>query len=177
MSLGVISTKSVHLGTVFTDLTGDIWLLCDGSAYPRATYPALSAIWPSGSYASTSTNIHLPDLNNIALRNYDVFGTRDVNLQTRVSLSGVLPIGSGLGAFQASTMQIHVHTDSPTYADGVKRSQNTSCPQLILSSFVTQATIASGYSPSRNTAVLVSGTTAEATTLPCTNVYYYICAT
>jgi hypothetical protein len=83
MSIGVISVKSVHLGTVFTDVTGTVWLLCNGSAYPRATYPALSAVWPSGSYASTSTNIHLPNLNNIALRNYDVFGTEIESIQSK----------------------------------------------------------------------------------------------
>lgn len=177
MAAGFISFKCVHRGLAYVAADGTTWLLCDGRAVPRSTYPSLSAIWASGAYGSTSTNIHLPDLNNIALRAYPSHKPYDTDFQTRTALSGVLPVGSGIGAYQVANMELHTHDDAQlNYNGGQNRNDGNTYSVLNLQSVSTTATVASGYG-STLSPVVISGSAASVTDVSHTKLYFYISAT
>ena len=111
MTVGFLKIFPVHRGAVFTATDGITYLLCDGSSYARTSYPSLSPIWPSGAYGSDDTNIHMPDLTDIELRCWSAEGAFDPEVNSRTALSGVLPVGSGIGSFQDAEMSLHAHVD------------------------------------------------------------------
>jgi hypothetical protein len=177
MSVGFIGFKSVHRGLAYVSDDGLTWLLCDGRAVSRATYPNLSNIWPSGAYGSTDTDIHLPNLDNIAFRAQSSYKPYDTDFQSRTALSGTLPVGSGLGSYQVAGMQLHTHQDSQTTSTAAQnRNDGNTYSVLTFTDVPTQATIASGYT-STPTPVVVSGTTEASLDVAHTKLYFYICAT
>lgn len=176
MSVGQVRVFPVHLGKAFTTSQGYTYLLCDGSSYARSTYPVLSQIWPSGAYGSTTSNIHLPDLKDIALRGQTVvFNGTDPDVASRTALSGVLPVTSGIGSFQTGQMKLHTHLDSQTTSTAEQQNNSNSKANPNYGDVPTTATIASGYASS-TTNVTISGSVSTATVLPHTKVYFYITA-
>lgn len=178
MAIGNLAMKCVHRGVTYSGTDGVVWLLCNGSSYARSSYPNLSVFWPSGAYGSTSTHMHLPNLTDIYLRGYSPTNGFDPAVETRTALSGILPVGSGCGAFQTANMASHVHQDSQSYESG---GAGTEMPfetanTVVLSSVTSSGTVASGYNGVQSR-VLISGTVVGATDVSSTRVYFYIAAT
>jgi len=111
MTVGFLKVFPVHRGSVFTGADGISYILCDGSSYPRSSFPSLSPVWPSGSYGSDDTNIHVPDLTDIEIRCWSNQGAYDPDVNSRIALSGSFPVGSGIGSYQAAEMGLHAHVD------------------------------------------------------------------
>lgn len=177
MSAGFISFKCVHRGLAYLADDGVTWLLCDGRAVSRATYPNLSNIWASGAYGSTDTDIHLPNLNNIALRSYPSHKPYDTDFQSRTALSGTSPVGSGIGAYQIAGMELHTHQDSQSSSLAAQnRNDGNTYSNLTFQDVTTENTLASGYSSSL-TPVVVSGNTEASLDVAHTKLYFYISAT
>jgi hypothetical protein len=53
----------------------------------------------------------MPDLTDIELRAWSPEGAFDPDVNSRTALSGVLPVGSGIGSFQDAEMSKHAHVD------------------------------------------------------------------
>jgi len=178
MAIGNLAMKCVHRGVTYSGIDGVVWLLCNGSSYARSSYPNLSVFWPSGAYGSTSTHIHLPNLTDIYLRGYSPTNGFDPAVETRTALSGILPVGSGCGAFQTASMASHVHQDSQNYDPGGAGSSvpTQSYSEVVLSGVTSSGTVASGYDGVQSR-VQISGTVVEATDVSSTRVYFYIAAT
>lgn len=107
---GQIVSSAVHLGTSFTR-GGTTFVLLNGQAISRTSYPALSAVWPSGAYGGgdTTTPMHMPNTAGLYLRGADFLRNADPDSNSRTTLSGSLPTSSGVGSFQASALQSHSH--------------------------------------------------------------------
>jgi len=170
MAVGFLKIFPVHRGDAFIGSDGTQYILLNGLSYSRQTYPLLSDIWPSGAYGSDDTNMHMPDLNDVELRAWSSAGYFDPGVNSRIALSGTLPVGSGLGSFQDAEMQVHTHTDSSRGAGGLStgNNPNRNCAQN--TSFVD------------STGITIEGTgvvgpaDSTALKLPHTKVYFYIAA-
>lgn len=169
MSVGFLKIFPVHRGDVFIASDGISYLLCNGKSYARSSYPSLSPIWPSGAYGSDDTNIHLPDLTDIELRAWSSEGAFDPDVNSRIALSGVLPVGSGIGSFQDAEMSKHAHVDQQvniTIAGGGGQLSNQS---VKLEDVNTENTTVQG-------AGSLGAADSNALVLHHTKVFYYIAA-
>lgn len=170
MTVGFVRLFPVHRGTSFVSADNRTYLLCNGSSHSRATYPVLSSVWPSGAYGSTSDNIHLPNLTDIELRCWSAGGF-DPEVNSRIALSGVLPVGSGCGSFQNAGMATHAHVDDQGILIMSGGGGNPPSSTTVNKSLVTTDSIT--VSGTGN----VGSADVTALKLPHTKVYYYICAT
>ena len=108
MTVGRIVCSLYHLGTI-TTIQNTTFALLNGQSVSRSSYPALSTLWPSGVYASTSTNIHLPQTNTLHLRGANFGGSGDPDSSFRIALSGTQPSGHAVGSYQIPNVKAHVH--------------------------------------------------------------------
>jgi hypothetical protein len=108
MTVGRIVCSLYHLGTI-TTIQNTTFALLNGQSVSRSSYPALSTLWPSGAYTSTSTNIHLPQTNTLHLRGANFNGSGDLDSSVRIALSGTQPTGNFVGSYQIPNVQAHVH--------------------------------------------------------------------
>jgi len=180
VTVGSIKIFPVHLGDAFTAPNGVVYLLCNGKSYSRSTYSSLSTVWPSGSYGSDDVNIHLPDLNNIALRGQTTYvNSFDPDVASRTALSGSLPTTSGIGSYQASELELHFHLDSQEFDQTYYTAGNAAFTQYQSNNgdVPTTATVVSGYGTSSTPPVTLSGSSSSSLGLPHTKVYFYITAT
>ncbi len=109
--LGHIACKAAHVGATY-QLRKETYHICDGSAISRATYAGLSALWPTGAYGSTVSDIHLPDFREgVYFRGADLGRDVDEDYASRTVLSGgtTSPITSGVGSYQTANMVQHTH--------------------------------------------------------------------
>lgn len=172
MTVGFLKIFPVHRGNVFVASDGITYLLCDGSSYARSSYPSLSPIWPSGAYNSDDTNIHMPDLTDIEIRCWSSEGAFDPDVNSRIALSGVLPVGSGIGSFQDAEMITHAHVDRQATRTIAGGGGQLSTTRIITSAVETQNTsIATGGSGT------IGAASSSALKLHHTKVFYYIAAT
>ena len=90
---------------------GATFVLLNGQAISRTSYPALSAVWPSGAYGGgdTTTPMHMPNTAGLYLRGADFLRNADPGSNSRTTLSGSLPTASGVGSFQATALISHSH--------------------------------------------------------------------
>jgi hypothetical protein len=113
--IGQLIYSQIHRGTIYTQGVST-YALCNGQGLSRASYPALSEVWPDGEYGSTPTTIVLPNLNDYAARGWDSDRGINADFGTRFAPSGVSPSGATLGSVQIAAMATHVHvsgTGSP----------------------------------------------------------------
>lgn len=86
------------------------WLLCDGSAVPISSYPALwAAIGPI--YGYNGANFYLPDYRGYFLRGQGENTTHDPDLNSRAGASVYSGYGDGVGSSQADEFHRHNHND------------------------------------------------------------------
>jgi hypothetical protein len=100
-----------YLGPSFVANNGATYYLCDGQALSRTTNSKLSDVWPVNAYGSTVNNIHLPPLEGLYLRGYDFGSGRDSEAASRTALSGSLPTGNNIGAYQPANLKLHTHVN------------------------------------------------------------------
>jgi microcystin-dependent protein len=83
------------------------WMLCNGKAVSKATYPELFAALGT-SWGSSGTNFNLPDLRGRFLRGDDAGTGRDPDAKKRTPSN---PGGSatGVGSVQGDSLQNHTH--------------------------------------------------------------------
>lgn len=107
---GQILLSAVHRGTLFS-YAGKTFVLLNGQAISRTTYPTLSTVWPSGAYGGghTTTPMHMPNTAGLYLRGADFARGADPGSNSRTTLSGILPTASGVGSFQATALKSHSH--------------------------------------------------------------------
>lgn len=116
MTVGRIVCSLYHLGTI-TTIQNTTFALLNGQSVSRSSYPALSTLWPSGAYTSTSTNIHLPQTNTLHLRGVNFNGSGDLDSSVRIALSGTQPTGNAVGSYQIPNVKAHVHASGTAPAD------------------------------------------------------------
>ena len=116
--IGQLHLSPVDLGTTYTASDGRTFALCNGQAISRTLYPDLSILWPSGSYGSTDTDIHLPFMDGVHLRGNDYGRGVDHAPGLRTALSGFAPSGTQIGSYQLGNMESHVHP-SGTYSNNL----------------------------------------------------------
>jgi len=149
MTVGRIVCSLYHFGTLAT-IQGKTFALLNGQSVSRSSYPTLSALWPSGVYASTSTNIHLPQSNTLYLRGANFGGSGDLDSSVRVALSGVQPSGHSVGSYQVSNVKQHTHASGSFDALGsaiVTGGGNTR--NVSVATTTTSATISSSVAGTR----------------------------
>lgn len=100
-----------YLGPSFVANNGATYYLCDGQALPRSINSDLSDVWPTNAYGSTVNNIHLPPLEGLYLRGYDFGSGRDSEAASRTALSGSIPTGNNIGAYQPANLELHTHVN------------------------------------------------------------------
>ena len=106
------------------------YLICDGSAVSRTTYPDLfAAIGTSFGAGDGSTTFNLPDLRGTFLRGVDGTAGKDPDKATRVAVNGGNS-GNAVGSYQADALQTHTHQFPLYFQDsgsrGYPRSSNPS---------------------------------------------------
>jgi len=172
--IGQIHFSPSDRGTSFITSDGRIFFLCNGQAIPRSEYSAMSAIWPSGTYASDDENIHLPYLNDVFLRGVDMGRGVVANPLTRTALSGYAPSGVEPGSFQAANMQSHLHP-SGTYATQTFASQGGPAGGLNSSTLANITSATTLMSPQTSGTHIPGGSGTTDYDLPHMKVYPYIC--
>lgn len=149
MTVGRIVCSLYHLGTI-TTIQDTTFALLNGQSVNRSSYPVLSSVWPSGSYASTSTNIHLPQSNTLYLRGANFGGSGDPDSSVRIALSGVAPSGHSVGSYQISNVKQHVHASGTGDKSGsVSAPGGGPVNQNAVASTTTSATISSSVAGTR----------------------------
>lgn len=177
MAAGYLGYKSVFRGLDYQGHDSVVWLLCDGRAVSREDYPLLSAVWASGSYGSTDTDIHLPDLNDVALRAYSSHKFYDPEFQQRTALSGTYPVGSGIGAYQVAEMEQHRHRDSQAGANPAAQNRNDGNTYSVMTKTdVSSQNILAQDFNGTVTPNVISGSVSSATDVPHTKLFIYISA-
>ena len=116
MTVGRIVCSLYHLGTI-TTIQGTSFALLNGQSVSRSSYPALSSVWPSGAYTSTSVNIHLPQTNTLYLRGANFGGSGDPDSSVRIALSGTQPTTTSVGSYQIANVKQHAHVSGSASAN------------------------------------------------------------
>ncbi|MCX6250247.1 MAG: tail fiber protein [Bacteroidetes bacterium] len=105
----------------------DGWILCDGSAISRTTYPALykaiGTAWGTGDGAST---FNLPDMRGMFLRGVANGSVNDPDALARMAANGGNS-GDKVGSQQADELKSHAHIYSKWYypsSNGPEQNQN-----------------------------------------------------
>ncbi len=93
------------------------WLLCDGSSYPRATYPVLSTVIAS-SFGGSGSDFFVPDLRGRFLRGVDGIAGRDPDKASRTASNSGGQTGNNVGSLQADELKAHDHTIQLTNSAG-----------------------------------------------------------
>lgn len=106
--LGQVIFSTIYRGTSFTEL-GFEYRLMNGQSIARSTYPELSAIWASGAFNSSDTNILLPNASELYPRGADLDRGADPNSTSRIALAGTFPSGVSAGSYQDGAYGPHVH--------------------------------------------------------------------
>ena len=109
--LSQIIFSAQYLGPSFIANNGATYYLCDGQSISRNDNQDLSAIWPINTYGSTVDDIHLPPLEGLYLRGFDFGSGRDSEASSRTALSGSIPTGNNIGAYQPANMELHTHVN------------------------------------------------------------------
>jgi hypothetical protein len=167
--------SSSYRGKSFVGSNGATYYLMDGQAIPRSTNGDLAALWPTAAYGGDATNIHLPPCENIYLRGYDFGSSRDVDATSRIALSGVLPTGDTIGAYQAGNMKSHVHASGTQTGTGPcadSNGQNGGSSPDVPNSSQTSTSISLVNSAYTN--VVISGSTANAFDVANCSFFVYI---
>lgn len=118
-------------GTIATALTGEIkayafpsaptgYLLCNGQAVSRATYPALDALMSANSYpygnGDGSTTFNVPDLRGRVLAGSDTMGTTAAGLLTGTTMTNNGQTVGSTGGTQTHTL---TEAEMPVHDHGV----------------------------------------------------------
>lgn len=149
MTVGRIVCSLYHFGTLAT-IQGTTFALLNGQSVSRSSYPTLSSVWPSGAYASTSVNIHLPQTDTLYLRGANFGSSGDPDSSVRVSLSGTQPSGHSVGSYQISNVKQHTHASGSANTLGaVTRAGGGNVIPLSVAVTTTSATISSSVAGTR----------------------------
>lgn len=116
--LGHIVYSATYRGLSFSNSSGRTYLLMNGQAVDRSSFPYLSSLIPLGAYGSTSTKIVIPDMRNKYFRGIDIGRGADPARDSRTSISGSIPAGQTIGSYQAASMATHVHTNGTVVKTG-----------------------------------------------------------
>ena len=105
--------RLVPPGSIMAFGSGNVpagWLFCDGSVWPRETFPrlfaAIGTTWGAGDFSGN--NFQLPDLRGEFLRGIDAGTHRDPDVGTRVKTLGGNP-GDAVGSYQWHQLAYHSH--------------------------------------------------------------------
>lgn len=92
------------------------FLNCDGTSYPKATYPNLAAVLnngpsgPNGSaFGGSTSNFDVPDLRGRFLRGTDSGSGRDPNAGSRTAMKSGGNLGNSIGSIQDDSVRQHSH--------------------------------------------------------------------
>ena len=129
------------------------WLLCDGSAVSRTTYPALfAAIGIASGQGDGSTTFNVPDMRGEFLRGVDRGAGRDPDTSVRAANNPGGNTGDTVGSMQGDAFAQHYHgtaINSPNN-DASLSAWNTGT-QLAANAAYTMWGSSSGSAPSQNT--------------------------
>jgi microcystin-dependent protein len=110
---GIFSSGDIKMSGTVSPPAG--WLLCDGTSYLIATYPALAAaLFDSGTgfyaYGSAdSTHFNVPDMRGMFPRGTDSSGVNDPDFTSRTATAGGNSAGN-VGSLQPYQIQSHTHS-------------------------------------------------------------------
>ncbi len=94
------------------------YLLCDGSSYLRADYPALYAAIGTAFGAADGTHFNVPDTRGRFLRGTDGATARDPDAASRTAMNAGGNVGDNIGSIQNDAFESHSHTYSLTSGGG-----------------------------------------------------------
>ena len=85
------------------------YLLCDGTSYPRATYPDLFAVISTVHGAVDNTHFNVPDYRGRFLRGVDNAAGNDPDRSSRTAMATGGATGDAVGSIQADQIVAHTH--------------------------------------------------------------------
>ena len=85
------------------------YLLCDGTSYPRATYPDLFAVISTVHGAVDNTHFNVPDYRGKFLRGADTAAGNDPDRATRTAAKTGGVVGDAVGSVQSDGLGAHGH--------------------------------------------------------------------
>lgn len=86
------------------------WLLCDGTSYLRATYPALFTAIGTAFGAADGTHFNVPDLRGLFARGVDGGAGNDPETSSRTAANPGGNTGDNVGSLQMDEVGPHTHT-------------------------------------------------------------------
>lgn len=98
---GIVAWSSASIPSGF--------LLCDGTSYTRATYPALYSIIGNAYGTASGTTFNVPDMRGRFLRGRDAGVARDPDRASRTASATGGNTGDNLGSIQGSDFISHYH--------------------------------------------------------------------
>jgi hypothetical protein len=87
-------------------------LLCDGTSYTTAAYPALFAAI-GYSFGGSGANFNVPDFRGRFLRGVDGTASRDPDKASRIAMNTGGNTGNLVGSVQPDEIRSHTHTYTP----------------------------------------------------------------
>lgn len=97
------------------------WFMCDGTSYPRATYPALfSAIGTAFGASGGGSAFNVPDFRGKFLRGRDGGPNFDPDRSNRTALYAGGNGGDNVGSFEGQSVQSHTHGYKDVYISEVQ---------------------------------------------------------
>ncbi|MBX7240360.1 MAG: phage tail protein [Bacteroidia bacterium] len=101
------------------------WLLCDGTSYNAAQYPALYAAILFN-FGGQGANFNVPDLRGRFLRGVDGNANRDPDKASRTAMNTGGNVGNLVGSVQADTLGSHGHgINDPGHSHSLSAGNNT----------------------------------------------------
>lgn len=85
------------------------WLLCDGTSYLRADYPALFTAISTAFGTADGTHFNVPDFRGRFLRGVDGGQARDPDRASRTAMATGGATGDNIGSVQAEAFKSHNH--------------------------------------------------------------------
>lgn len=86
------------------------WLICDGTSYLRATWPALFTAIGTAYGSADGTHFNVPDMRGMFPRGTDPIGTNDPDNTTRTAQNTGGNTGANVGSQQGWQIQSHTHS-------------------------------------------------------------------
>lgn len=85
------------------------WLVCDGTSYPRLTYPDLYKSIGTSFGTADGTHFNVPDFRGRFLRGWANGQTTDPDRATRTAMTTGGATGDNIGSVQADQYKSHTH--------------------------------------------------------------------
>lgn len=95
------------------------WLMCDGTSYLQATYPALYAAIGNAYGTADGSHFNVPDLRGRFLRGVDGGTGRDPDAASRTAMNTGGATGNNVGSVQTDQLKSHTHTFAVSVSAGV----------------------------------------------------------